>query len=75
MVGCWGTRVVFFMVNQRSTRVQRICKKLQTVKGVGWPAAWSLAWPLEILGKEEGCRDFFWGEGLLFGDFGQREGD
>ena len=49
------------MANQRSTRVQRICKKLQTVKGVGWPAAWSLAWPLEILGKEEGCRDFFLG--------------
>ena len=33
--------MVFLMANQRSTRVQRICKKLQTVKGVGWPAAWS----------------------------------
>ena len=54
MVGCWGTRVVFLMANQRSTRVQRICKKLQTVKGVGWPAAWSLAWPLEIFLKEGG---------------------
>ena len=35
LVGCWGTRVVFLMANQRSTRVQRICKKLQTVKGAG----------------------------------------
>ena len=35
LVGCWGTRVVFFMANHRSTRVQRICKKLQTVRGAG----------------------------------------
>ena len=33
MVGYWGTRVVFLMANQRSTRVQGICKKLQTVRG------------------------------------------
>ena len=39
-----------------STRVQRICKKLQTVRGAGWPAAWSLfpgCWEIFLMGKEK----------------------
>ncbi|RVW47632.1 hypothetical protein CK203_109782 [Vitis vinifera] len=55
MVGCWGTRVVFLMANQRSTRVQRICKKLQTVRGAGWPAAREVVWAA--------VGDFFFREG------------
>ncbi|RVW71133.1 Vacuolar protein sorting-associated protein 29 [Vitis vinifera] len=49
------------MANQRSTRVQRICKKLQTVKGVGWSAAWSGAWPLEIFWERKKAAEIFWG--------------
>ena len=44
---------VFFMANQRSTRVQGICKKLQTVRVAGWPAAWALSWLLEIFFRGE----------------------
>ena len=33
-IGCWGTRMVFLMANHRSTRVQGICKKLQTVRDI-----------------------------------------
>ena len=74
MVGCWGTRVVFLMANQRSTRVQIICKKLQTVRGAGWPAAWALSWLLEIFFKGEipGLQGVLWGRGgkvLFRGDF------
>ena len=42
--------------NQGSTRVQRICKKLQTVRGAGWSAAWSLfpgCWEIFLRGKEK----------------------
>ena len=52
LVGCWGT-------NQRSTRVQRICKKLQTVRGAGelqeqWGGAFSAGGAYERGGELEG---------------------
>ena len=53
MVGCWGTIVVFLMANQRSTRVQRICKKLQTVRGAGGQLLGLFSWLLEIFFRGE----------------------
>ena len=32
---------------------KKICKKLQTVRGAGWPAAWALSWLLEIFFRGE----------------------
>ena len=74
--------MVFLMANHRSTRVQGICKKLQTVRGAGWPAAREVVWAAvgdffqggRCFSIREGAAEIFWGEKeLLFGYFGVEE--
>ena len=65
------------MANQRSTRVQRICKKLQTVRGAG-AAAWFGFWAVgdffrggDAFPLERGAAEIFWEGSFWFGCFGE----
>ena len=62
--------MVFLIASGCATRVQRICKKLQTVRGAGWPAAWSLFpghWGVIILLMVPGVAEEVFREGIFPG--------